>query len=29
MNNTPFVLILAVIYAFAAFWDGSAAQLLM
>ncbi len=29
MINTPFLLILAVIYAFAALLDGSAAQLLM
>ncbi len=29
MTNTPFLLILAVIYALAAVWDGSAALLLM
>lgn len=29
MNNMPFMLILAVIYTFAALLDGSAAQLLM
>lgn len=29
MTNTPFLLILAAIYALAAVWDGSAALLLM
>ncbi|CAI0739781.1 Uncharacterised protein [Serratia quinivorans] len=29
MTNTPFILILAAIYALAAVWDGSAALLLM
>ncbi|CAI0741167.1 Uncharacterised protein [Serratia quinivorans] len=29
MTNTPFILMLAAIYALAAVWDGSAALLLM